>query len=114
MFKLVARVLMAKGVDIYSIGQHKGLCTTPYVVIKENTDNSTISKNINRGIVDLHIYYPIGSYSKVMPYIESVLNIMDNIAELKPVYDGVPIITDDEKQAYTTRLSYQILKKRRF
>lgn len=39
MFTVIYDRLKQDGFNVYSIGQHEGLCKEPYVVIKENNDN---------------------------------------------------------------------------
>lgn len=114
MFQELYRYLKSKGFDVYSIGQHEGICTSPFLVIKEMGTTSTLEKNINKELVEVFVYYPKGQYSKVGDYVNSIeeaLNILDSI---EPAYEAIPIITDDDKQAYFTRLSYYKEKKRRF
>ena len=39
MFKEIYKHLKDIGFDVYSIGQHEGICTKPYLVIKENGES---------------------------------------------------------------------------
>ena len=36
MFAQIYKHLKNNGFDVYSIGQHEGICTNPYIVVKEN------------------------------------------------------------------------------
>ena len=44
MFKEIYKHLKLKGFDVYSIGQHEGICSDPYLVIKENGETKIIRR----------------------------------------------------------------------
>lgn len=114
MFQELYRHLKSKGFDVYSIGQHEGLCTSPFLVIKEMGTTSTLEKNINKELVEIYVYYPKGRYSSVRGYVDSVELAMNELTNINVAYEATPIFIDDDKQAYFTRLSYYKEKKRRF
>lgn len=112
MFKTIYKHLKSKGIDCYSIGQHKGLCEKEYVVIKNNTPRST-SKVMLEEEVELLLYHKIGEYTKMIDFVEVVKEAMRGLS-----YEDncvpFPIIIEDEKQAYMTILSYTNTRKRVF
>ncbi|CEH34715.1 hypothetical protein [Romboutsia lituseburensis] len=112
MFIELYKHLKEKGFDVYSIGQHEGICSSPYLVIKENTEMDIVGTSFNNELIDIIIYYPKGSYSKLNPYLKSVKGSMAEINKLKRAYDPTPIVIDDEKEAYTTSFSYKKIKKK--
>ena len=111
MFKKIYAHLKDNNIDCYSIGQHKGICAAPYVVIKDmgkiNTNNSVVYKKM----VELYVYYPLGNYSKVEDFVNEVEEIMTSLS-FKESYEATPTIIDDDKKAYLTRLSYYDGRKR--
>lgn len=104
MFELIYRHLKQKGFDCYSIGQKKDICKSEYVVIKNYTP-SKHSKILLDEKVELFLFYPLGSYTKAIKFIENVRVAISEL-DLEDNYNSLPIVIDDDKQAYTTKLSY--------
>lgn len=113
MYKKIADTLTEEGIDVYSIGQHKGVCSEPFIVVKEYLSTSTSGKVIISDTVDIFPFYPIGRYTQVSTYINKVDQAMLTIPGLEKIYNGGPITVDDNMKAYTTRLSYRLLKRKR-
>lgn len=110
MFEDIYRHLKNYGFNVYSIGQHEGLCNDPYIVIKENTDR-LINKSVVSNEVELLLYYPIGSYTGCKAFIGEVKEIME-LLKLRDNNITFPIIVDDDKKAYMTFISYQNNRKK--
>lgn len=110
MFKLIYRHLKSSGFDCYSIGQHKGVCENPYIVIKNNTPRA-LSKIMLEEEVELFLYYPLGKYTEFIDYIDNVRTSMNGLS-LKDNLVPYPIIVEDDKKAYMTILSYQNNRER--
>lgn len=105
MFETIYKHLVANDFDCYSIGQHEGDCKKEYIVIKNNTPRS-LSGTLLEEEAELLLYYPLGKYSKVSDFIESVKEAMEGLTyenNLTPY----PIVVDDSKKAYMTILSYK-------
>ena len=47
MFTQIYKHLKENGFDVYSIGQHKGICKSPYLVIKENGTSEIVGTSLN-------------------------------------------------------------------
>ena len=112
MFTQIYRHLKDNGFDVYSIGQHKGICTNPYIVIKENGESEIAGTSLTNDIVELLIYYPIGTYSKLNEYKQSTLHTMKLLKGIRRVIDPMPTIIDDDKKAYMTSFTYRKIKKK--
>lgn len=110
MFKTIYKHLKNKGFDCYSIGQHKDICEKEYVVIKNYTPSAS-SKVLLDEKVELFLFYPIGIYTKAIEFVENIRLCMSEL-DLEDNYSPLPIVIDDSKQAYTTRLSYKNTRKR--
>ena len=46
MFAQIYKHLKNNGFDVYSIGQHEGICTNPYIVVKENGESEVIGTSL--------------------------------------------------------------------
>ena len=110
MFKEIYLHLKQNGFNVYSIGQHKGLCESPYIVISETGDSDILGKNLMNKNVELLIYYPLNSYSEFEGYIEKIKRSMKELSHIRRVIENNPKIIDDDKKAYMTFLSYRIIK----
>lgn len=110
MFTQIYRHLKENGFDVYSIGQHQGICKSPYIVIKENGESEIIGTSLTNDIVELLIYYPIGTYSKLNEYKQSTLYSMKLLKGIRRVVEAMPTIIDDDKKAYMTSFTYKKIR----
>ena len=110
MFTQIYRHLKDNGFDVYSIGQHKGICTNPYIVIKENGESEIAGTSLTNDIVELLIYYPVGTYSKLNEYKQSTLYTMKLLKGVRRVIEPMPTVIDDDKKAYMTSFTYRKIK----
>ena len=113
MFKEIYKHLKLKGFNVYSIGQHEGICNEPYLVIKENGESEIAGTNLSNDIVEILIYYPKGSYSTLEDYRTKVKDIMKDLSKLRRVVNPSPTIIDDDKKAYMTSFYYRKIKQLR-
>ena len=110
MFAQIYKHLKNNGFNVYSVGQHEGVCTSPYIVIKENGESEIVGTSLTNDIVELLIYYPVGTYSKLNEYKQSVLYTMKLLKGIRRVIDPMPTIIDDDKKAYMTSFTYKKIK----
>lgn len=110
MFSQIYKHLKSNGFDVYSIGQHEGICTKPYLVIKENGVSEVVGKSLVNDTVELLIYYPVGKYSELANYKKHILNTMKYLNGVRRVIDPAPTVIDDDKKAYTTSFAYKKIK----
>ena len=110
MFAQIYKHLKNNGFDVYSIGQQEGICTNPYIVVKENGESEIVGTSLTNDIVELLIYYPVGTYSKLNEYKQSVLYTMKLLKGIRRVIDPMPTIIDDDKKAYMTSFTYKKIK----
>ena len=110
MFKKTYEHLKYSGFEVYSIGQHKGICENPYIVIKENGQSLIEGTSLTNDIIELLVYYPIGSYTKLDEYKKLLLNTMKQMTGFRRVIDPMPTIIDDDKKAYMTSFTYRKIR----
>lgn len=113
MFKEIYKHLKERGFNVYSIGQHQGVCTEPYLVIKENGESEVVGANLSNDIIEILIYYPIGNYSLLEGQINALKHDMQELRKLRRVLNASPTIIDDDKKAYMTSLYYRRIKTRK-
>lgn len=112
MFTELYKHLKLKGFDVYSIGQHEGICSSPYLVIKENGTSEVIGTSLINDKVEILVYYPVGSYSLIATYTDKLKKEMRGLKSLRRVLDPMPTIVDDDKKAYMTSYFYKKIKKK--
>lgn len=110
MFVEIYKHLKNNGFDVYSIGQHKGICEKPYIVVKENGTSAIAGTSLTNDIVEIMIYYPLGAYTKLEEYKQSTLYTMKLLKGIRRVFDPMPTIIDDDKKAYMTSYYYRKIK----
>ena len=110
MFTQIYKHLKNNGFDVYSIGQHKGICTKPYIVIKENGESEIAGTSLTNDIVEILVYYPVGKYSELSNYKKRILNVMKYQKGIRRVIEPMPTIIDDDKKAYMTSFTYRKIK----
>lgn len=110
MFAQVYKHLKSEGFDVYSIGQHKGICTSPYLVIKENGESEVAGTSLINDYIELLIYYPVGRYSELSSYKKRILGVMKYQRGIRRVIEAMPTIIDDDKKAYMTSFTYKKIK----
>ena len=110
MFTDIYKHLKNNGFDVYSIGQHKGICSSPYLVIKESGTSEIVGTSLNSDMVEIMIYYPIGAYSKLEEYKQSTLYSMKLLRGIRRVIQAMPTVIDDDKKAYMTSFTYRKIK----
>ncbi len=104
--------LKEKNLNPFPPGQHKGKCEEPYVVIKEGTQISSINTNkLGQRVIDIIIFVPLNSYIEIDPYVKKIRAALKELPYLRKTGGETPIITDDEKEAYTMSIEYVLQKK---
>lgn len=112
MWQTIYTKLKEKGLNPYPPGQHKGLCTEKYCVVRESSQVPSFRLNrIGYRLIDIIVFVPLASYIEVEPYANEVKAAMKELPFLRCTGNETPVITDDDKKAYTTSMEYQILKK---
>lgn len=98
---------------MYSLGQHKGNCDSPYLVLRNNGSN--LVYNVTDRQYEILIYYPYDRYSGMEEFVDSVKSSM---AELLPtvsmVDDETPHYLDDDVKAYMASIIYRAPKVARY
>ena len=110
MFTEIYKHLKNNGFEVYSIGQHKGICSNPYLVIKENGVNEIVGTSLNNEMVEIMVYYPLGAYSELNQYKQSALYCMKLLKGVRRIMESSPTIIDDDKKAYMTSFTYKKIK----
>jgi len=93
------------GVEVYSAGQHAGICRAPYVVVK---DGGQRAFNVSQlcSTVEILIYYPAERFSEMEGYVLEVKKALGGLDFMKATGDETPVFLDEKKRAYSTGVKY--------
>lgn len=106
-WKEIYRHLEQCGFEIFSLGQHRGICETPYLVLRNNGAGHI--RSVEAYEYEVLIYYPFEHYSEFEAYIEKVKDSMNGLYPMvKLVDDQQPHYPDDDVKAYMTSLVYRV------
>lgn len=98
--------LKSKGYDVYSLGQHKGNCDSPYLVLRNNGSN--LVYNVTDRQYEILIYYPADKYSEMEEFVDGVkLSMAELLPTVSMVDDETPHYLDDDVKAYMTSIIYR-------
>ena len=96
----------------YFPGQHRGECEESFVIVMEGTQMPSINSNrIGQQVMDFMIFVPLNSYIAIDPYVKKIRAALKELPYLRKTGGETPIITDDEKEAYTMSIEYVLQKK---
>lgn len=107
--------LKSKGVDVYSLGQHEGKCTSPYVVIKNTgTMGFQGSNQIGSQTLDIMVYCPATNYSNLEPFVGQIQDFLRELKEyIRPTGNITSVVLDNTVNGYTQALEYQTFQRLR-
>ena len=112
MIARIMRHLKENEVEAYSPGQKTGKCNSPYVVIKDNGQKSSVeSSKVGYKTIDVIIFFPIDRYTQIESYRKEIKKSIKELKFLRATGYESPVIIDDRVKAYTTSIQYQVLKK---
>lgn len=110
LYKDLAVYLNNNNIDNFSIGQHEGKCTKPFIVIEEAGEQKESKYTLKIKNVDLVVFYPKGFYSELEDYVNNVVSIMEGYT--RAVFTGniSDVMIEADKEAYIVVLSYKVYK----
>lgn len=112
-YKSIYRHLTSGGYDVYSMGQHRGECKTPYLVLKNR--GSDLVYSVADRLYEILMYYPADRYSEFEDYIAGVKHHMAGLfPHVKMASDESEHYLDDDKKAYMSFILYRAPKIARY
>lgn len=110
-YQRIYKQLKENDFEVYSLGQKKGKCENGYVVIKENGIAGQDGNVVGFSLVDIIVFYPLDEYSKMELYVNKIKSVLKKLGFIRPTGNITPSIIDEEVEAYTCSIEYQIFKK---
>lgn len=104
--------LGAKGFAVYSPGQHKGECTSRYIVIKMSSMLRVSDYSSGRFLYDLMLYIPKDEYSQFEDFVSEVEEAMKGLEPMiMPMYYRSPSFYDDHVKGHMISIQYRNNRK---
>lgn len=110
LYKDLAVYLNNNNIENYSIGQHEGKCTKPFIVIEEAGEQKESNYTLKVKNVDIVIVFPKGRYSELEDYVNTVIATMEGYTRAVFTENISDVMIDTDKDAYIVVLSYKIYK----
>lgn len=97
--------LKTNGFEVYALGQHQGLCSEPYIVLRANGLYQGIGAE--QALYELLLYYPADYYYRFEPFICHVKQAMNQLyPRLKLVDPESPHYLDSDVMGFMTSITY--------
>lgn len=77
-WKMIAKELNSEGIDVYPPATHKGQCTKPYVILKQDGVSRVLDYSSARVYYRFQVYVPKERYDLLDVYEKKVKDILDN------------------------------------
>lgn len=104
--------LKSAGFDVYLPGQHKGNCTSSYVVVKPGVVTKYLQLSTNVCYYELLCYTPESQPTQIERFKEQVKTAMLTIGSMvKPSQMETAPYFDDEVKGWMVDITYQNYKK---
>lgn len=99
-------------IDVYSPGQHEGICTENYTVVKEAGASQVAGISQQQVLYDIMCYVPKNKYSTLGTYVEQIKTVMKDMKPMiMPTYVETTPIFDDAVEGYMVSIQYRNMKK---
>ena len=109
-WQTIFRHLQEQGFDVYPLGQHKGICTSPYIVLRNN--GTILGRGAEQALYELLLYMPVDRMSGFEDFIREVKRAMNLLyPALKLVIPEDIHYLDKEVRGCMTSLTYGVVKK---
>lgn len=106
--KDIYNILHDSDIDVYFPAQHKGECTSPYVVIMGAGSNRITDRSSYQVNYELLLYVPIKNYSSIDELEQKVVAAMKQLYPMfVPQYANISDYVDDDIKAHMRILQYR-------
>lgn len=110
--KDIYKYLQNAGFEVYFRGQHKGFCTSKYVVIASTGDTKLPSVSSVQNTIELMCYVPVAIPSELEEYCDDVKEVMKGMYPMiYPLFDDLGDYIDDDVKAVMRTVQYKFYKK---
>ena len=103
----IYRQLSSDGFDVYSPGQHEGVCLAPYVVVKDAGGSQVGEFSSTKNLYDILCYVPKDQYSTLEDFVFSVEKSMKELFPMiRPAHFKTASFYDDTIKGHMASIQY--------
>lgn len=105
----IIAALRAAGVAAYDPGEKKGLCHSPYCVVRQTSGVLLNGSRGGRANYRIHLVVPADMprlMGRLSEHVRSALSPMEQSGAIKLACPGSAVVTDDERYALTGWMDY--------
>lgn len=104
--------LKSNKIDVYTPGQHKGDCMTPYVVVKPQSSMQYNEYSTNVIYCDVLCYVPREQFSTLEGFVSEVKAILKSLyPQVKESHMEFPGFNDDSNKSHMWSIQYEGYQK---
>lgn len=106
-WKKIYKHLKQEGFDVYSPGQHKGQCTSNYIVINDGGMTNAESVSSGQKFYEILCYVPIHNFSELEPFVFNAKKSMKKLFPLvRPSGIETPAVLDEDVNGHMVSVEY--------
>ena len=104
--------LKSEKIAVYLPGQHKGDCTSAYVVVRPSGNNQFMDYSTDVMYCDVLCYVPITHFSALTPFVENVKQVLKTLyPQVKDAHMEVNGFIDETNNSYMWSIQYLSYRK---
>nr|PZN07753.1 MAG: hypothetical protein DIU64_11785 [Caldicoprobacter oshimai] len=112
MWSRIMDKLEEKGLNPYAPGMYEGVCQERFCIVRMSSQMPMAGTNkVGTKLFDIIVYVPKTRYPDIEPYMQEIKEAMKELNFIRPTGNETPPVPDDEKEAFTASIEYQVLKK---
>lgn len=109
---VIYKQLKSNGFEVYTPGQHKGDCLSPYVVVKPSSSMQFNEFSTNVITCDVLCYVPKDNFSHLAPFVAQVKQALKSLfPQVKESHWEFPGFADDSNKSHMWSIQYQSYQK---
>jgi hypothetical protein len=102
----VYEYLQDNNIDVYLVGQYKGECKSPYIVLKDDGITSS-NRRVGKGYIDILFFIPENKFTKIKDFRKQVVDLLKEFKSIRYAGNETGIVTDNDKKALTFSIMYE-------
>lgn len=111
-WNVIYNKLKSKNIDVYSPGQHKGDCMSPYVVVRPSGSNQFMEFSTDVIYYDILCYVPMDHFSQLEPFVLQVKSAMKELyPQIKDAHMEMNGFIDDTNKSHMWSIQYQTYRQ---
>ena len=112
LWRVIYQKLKEKEIDVYTPGQHKGDCVSPYVVVRPSGDNQFNDYSSDVMYCDILCYVPINHFSQLEPFVAQVKAAMRELyPQVRDAHMELNGFIDDSNKSHMWSIQYLSYRK---